>query len=159
MDALFAIFHRYVKMNPRGAVKIMKKCYFDNKRLIHIFEQFDKINTVYLCGSYAQGSASENSDIDFAILPSTELSVYDEMRIQAALSEELSFENVDLINLSKAPVKLQFNLVSAGRIIYEKNAELTNQYIEDLLKQYHDRVYRYKRFQKDLEQGLREDYC
>lgn len=137
----------------------MKKCYFDDKRLIHIFKRFDKIYTVYLCGSYAQGCASEDSDIDFAILPCEELSMYDEMRIQAALSEELSFENIDLVNLNKVPVKLQFNLVSTGRIIYEKDTEFTNQYIEDLLKKYHDRVYRYKRFQIDLEQGLREDYC
>ena len=87
------------------------------------------------------------------------MSLYDEMRIQAALSEELSFENIDLVNLNKVPVKLQFNLVSTGRIIYEKDTEFTNQYIEDLLKKYHDRVYRYKRFQIELEQGLREDYC
>ena len=137
----------------------MKKCYFDDRLLFHIFERFDKINTVYLCGSYAKGCASENSDIDFAILPCEELSMYDEMRIQAVLSEELSFENIDLINLCKVSVKLQFNLVSTGRIIYEKNTELTNQYIEDLLKKYHNRVYRYKRFQIELEQGLREDYC
>lgn len=137
----------------------MKKCYFDDRLLFHIFEQFDKINTVYLCGSYAKGCASENSDIDFAILPCDKLSLHDEMRIQAVLSEELSFENIDLINLCKVSVKLQFNLVSTGRIIYEKNTEFTNQYIEDLLKKYHDRVYRYKRFQIDLEQGLREDYC
>ncbi|MDK2822074.1 MAG: uncharacterized protein PWP31_2039 [Clostridia bacterium] len=129
------------------------------EKAITVFKNNSKVNTAYLCGSYANGTATERSDIDFAIVPSKPLSLLEEMEIQANLSEELHFENVDLINLYNAPIRLQFNLVSNGKLIFERNREVTDCYIEKLLKLYHDREYRYRVFNADLEKGLKEDYC
>ena len=129
------------------------------EKAIAVFRNNTKINTAYLCGSYANGAATEQSDIDFAIVPSKPLSLMEEMEIQANLSEELHFENIDLVNLHNAPIRLQFKLVSGGRIIFERNREITDCYMEKLLKLYHDREYRYRIFYTDLEKGLMEDYC
>lgn len=126
---------------------------------IEVFKKYIKINTAYLCGSYANDTAVESSDVDFAIVTTEKLSLLETMEIQSRLSEKLHFDDLDLIDLCKAPVRLQFSLVSTGKLIYEKEKDLTDIYIENLLKRYHDMEYRFRLFDEDLEKGLREDYC
>lgn len=129
------------------------------EKAIIIFNNNPMIIAVYLCGSYANSTATKQSDIDFAFVASGAMSLMEEMALQAKLSEELHFENIDLINLSKAPIRLQYNLVSGGTLLFEKDKNETDTYIEELLKRYHDREYRYRKFDLDFANGLKEDYC
>ena len=140
----------------RSAIMMKTFCI---KRAIDVFNEEPYVNTAFLCGSYANDTASERSDIDFAILPGRPLSLLDEMKLQARLSEVLHFENIDVVNLLRAPVMLQFNLISKSRLIYERNRDKTDSYMERMLKTYHDREYRYRAFEADFKQGLKEDYC
>ena len=129
------------------------------KRAIDVLSEEPDVDTAFLCGSYANGTANERSDIDFAILPGRPLSLLDEMKLQARLSEVLHFEKIDVVNLLRAPVMLQFKLVSKSRLIFERNRDKTDSYMERMLKAYHDREYRYRTFEADFKQGLKEDYC
>ncbi len=141
--------------HPQEAVERM---IFELEKAISVFHQTQNVNTAYVCGSYANGTATERSDLDFAILPVAKMSLMEEMRLQSALSEALSFEDIDLVNLLNAPTRLQFNLVSTGRLIYEKDTDFTDDYTELLLKHYYEKKHRYRSYQTDLETGLKEDY-
>ncbi len=73
--------------------------------LVNHFKNHEAITTVYLFGSY--GSPSYNpdlSDIDLAILFNRNLSLKEELSIDADVSLILESDNYDLINLNKASV-------------------------------------------------------
>ena len=130
----------------------------DLEKAIRVFRDASAVKTAYLCGSYAQDTETRRSDLDFAFLSDKKMSMMEETQLQASLSESLSFEDIDLVNLHRAPTRLQFNLVSTGKLIYERDQGYTDDYMEQLLKQYHAKMHMYRTFQEDLEAGLREDY-
>lgn len=63
-----------------------------------IFLQKD-INNVIIFGSLAKGDFTEESDIDIAVIPQTELSFMDEIDIEAQL-EELFGRSIDIIDIN-----------------------------------------------------------
>ena len=81
-----------------------------------------------------------------------------EMALQVKLSEVTGFEAIDLLNLNKAPLYLQFKVITTGRLIYEVDPDLTSDFLENLFNRYHDRELRYKMFFKEWDEGLKEDY-
>ena len=94
-----------------------------------------------------------------AILFKDTISLYDELTYQSRLSELINFEQVDILNLNKAPIRLQFTVVSTGQLIYEADQLAVSDYLENLFCQYHDQAYRYYQFFKDWDEGLKEDYA
>lgn len=57
------------------------------------------INNVIIFGSLAKGDFTEESDIDIAVIPQTELSFMDEIDIEAQL-EELFGRSIDIIDIN-----------------------------------------------------------
>lgn len=123
-----------------------------------LFNNDNNILLVYLFGSYIEGYANENSDIDFAILFRDNIGLWAEMELQSHISDVLCFEKVDVVNLNKVPLKLQFEAMSKGMLIYEANADATEDYIERTLQLYHDRGLRYKMFFEEYDASMKEDY-
>lgn len=113
---------------------------------------------VYLFGSYVEGYANENSDVDFAVLFRNNIGLWTEMELQSHLSDVISFEKVDVVNLNKVPLKLQFEAISKGVLIYEANSDATEDYIERVLHLYHDREIRYKMFFEEYDASMKEEY-
>lgn len=116
------------------------------------------ILAVYLFGSQVDGTAHAKSDLDLAVLFMEPLTLWQELEFQAKVSTAIRYEAVDLLNLNKAPLRMQFTVLSTGRLIYEADSEKTSDYIETVLLRYHDRAYREKRFFAEWDEGLKEDY-
>lgn len=61
------------------------------------------INNVIIFGSLASGKFTEESDIDIAVIPQTELSFMNEIDIESQL-EDLLGRNIDIININNEDV-------------------------------------------------------
>jgi hypothetical protein len=80
----------------------------------------------------------------------------DEVKIIDYLSKILNFEDIDLLNLNKANFMLKYNAVIRGKIIYEKDRNITDNFIESILFSYRLHYYRYNSMQKEFMQNLIE---
>lgn len=126
--------------------------------LVSFFENHLSIQTVYLFGSFGTDYQTELSDIDFAILFSIDIDLMEEMRINSEISSILGVQKIDMINLNKAPVHFQHEIISTGDIVYQKNRLKTQMFIEKVLNIYHDYGIILHKFNRDFEEGLKEEY-
>ncbi len=103
------------------------------------FSGHDDIATVYLFGSYGTELYDpERSDIDLAIICSRDLTLKEEMLIDAEITLILESDNLDVVNLNKARVDISYLVLSTGKIIYERDNIITADFVEDTLKHYFD---------------------
>jgi predicted nucleotidyltransferase len=103
------------------------------------FSGHDDIATVYLFGSYGTELYDpERSDIDLAIICSRDLTLKEEMLIDAEITLILESDNLDVVNLNKARVDISYLVLSTGKIIYERDKIITADFVEDTLKHYFD---------------------
>jgi predicted nucleotidyltransferase len=117
--------------------------------LIKYFETNDDILAVWLIGSYATEYQTEKSDIDFSILFNKDVSIIEEMKISCNISDIIGFENVDTVDLKKAPITLQFKTIKEGRSLYEADFIKTSDYIEYVINRYREEKYYIESFRKD----------
>ncbi|SHH81630.1 type VII toxin-antitoxin system MntA family adenylyltransferase antitoxin [Clostridium grantii] len=80
----------------------------------------DKIDALYLFGSYSNGTFTENSDVDFAIF-SDNLSYIDLVDLEDKISERLSRE-IDLILPEKNDVLLLREILQGKSLIETSEA-------------------------------------
>lgn len=111
--------------------KIPEKC-LDKHNLI----------AVYLFGSVAQGTAGPLSDIDFGVLlpiAFTKEKLYDANdKIFLDLANYISSERLDVVVLNLAPLRIQFEVVTTGRLIYSKDDSVRADYESYILRKYED---------------------
>lgn len=102
-----------------------------------LFETDARVLGVWLFGSQADGTATERSDIDLAVLYDRELTVHEELRFEAAVGDALQTDNVDVINLRNANLLLRFRAI-AGKLLYERDFVLVADFVEETLIKYRD---------------------
>lgn len=124
----------------------------DNKLpdLVSFFKARDYIVAVWTVGSYGTKYQTENSDIDLAILFSKEISFFDELDLEVQICDILQTDRVDIINLNKAPLTLQFKAISEGREVIKKDPIKVADFEEVVLDLYQDHEYFYRTFYKEL---------
>ncbi|MDI3480937.1 MAG: uncharacterized protein PWQ97_592 [Tepidanaerobacteraceae bacterium] len=126
-----------------------------NRDLIEYFKKDPNILLVTVFGSLIENDFLEKiSDIDIAILFENNITLMDEARIMDEMSEIIGFENVDLLNLNKANFILRYNAVIKGRIIYERDRRITEDFLESVLYSCRLHYYRYNSMQKEFIQNL-----
>ena len=76
----------------------------------------------------------------------------------ANISEFIGTDRVDLVNLNKAPLNLQFKAISEGKIIYEREYITTCDYIEKVIDLYQDYAIDLNYFYQEYDEALREAY-
>ncbi len=128
------------------------------KKLSDFFADYSEVLTVFLFGSYGTENQTILSDIDFAVYFNKEISVPEELDFSVKLSDILQTDRVDLLNLNRAPLLLQFRAVSQGKIIYEKDYITTCDYIEKVVGLYQDYAIDLHYFYKDYDEALKEAY-
>lgn len=104
---------------------------------------------VWIVCSYGTKYQRENSDIDFAILFDRDIDDLEEMKFACDITEVLNIENIDTINLKKAPITLQFKTIKEGRNLYEADYIKVCDYIEYLINNYEDKKYYLDKFERD----------
>ena len=128
--------------------------------LQNYFKNDKDIILVYLFGSYGTERETSLSDIDFAVLfnKKREIDLRREMEIMAQISLLLNIEKVDLVNLNKAPVCLQHEIISSGDLIFERDELQTANFVKQVLTFYYDERIRAEKFYKIYNKVIKEEY-
>lgn len=119
--------------------------------LNHVFK-IHKCEFVYLTGSYVRKEQFSWSDIDFVIsYPSyQDLAPNDKLdylfKITSAISEVLSFDNIDLKIIETLPIHIQFSMVRDGKLIYQISEKKRTEFVENLLNVYYDHAIWYENY-------------
>ena len=88
----------------------------------YLREALPELQAIYLFGSQATGHATEQSDVDIAILLPKPLSAARRWALAGELAERLQCE-VDLIDLRQASTVLQQQVMSEGRRLWSCGSE------------------------------------
>jgi predicted nucleotidyltransferase len=76
---------------------------------------------VYLFGSACSGETHPESDVDLAFLAHGKLDAVERFELQERLAATLH-RSVDLVDLRTASTVLRVQVISGGRVIYERDA-------------------------------------
>ncbi|MGE5605812.1 MAG: type VII toxin-antitoxin system MntA family adenylyltransferase antitoxin [Bacteroidota bacterium] len=127
-------------------------------KLIEYFNKEPSVISVYIFGSFGTELQTPLSDLDIGVLYDGNVPVMEELKQAAEISSLLSIEKIDLINLNKAPVYLQHEILYRGEQIFNRIPERTEDFVENVLEIYHDYQGILKKYREDLKEGLLEDY-
>lgn len=96
--------------------------------IIKLANATDEVDTLYLYGSHAKGSAQENSDIDLAVIfKNTDTDVVTRrlrpeiLAIDWANKLELPEGSLSLLDLKNGPVPLAMSVLKTGKLLVNKN--------------------------------------
>lgn len=122
-----------------------------------LFKLFKKNNllAVYLFGSRADGTASENSDFDFGLLIEHTDGLDKASLLQLELEEEASMileQKVDSILLNTATIEQRFFIISRGVLIYCINDDKRTDFEDTFIRDYLD----FKPFSDQFRHEVRE---
>ena len=120
-----------------------------SKQLQSVAERYE-INTLYLFGSYVDGSYHEDSDIDLAFLSTGYENKFDYGRLYFDLQEEVNRE-IDLIDLRKAPLTFAYSIIKDGRVIYDLDEDIRTDFEDDTIRKYLDFLYFHRLMQAELD--------
>lgn len=107
------------------------------QRIRRVFEKYPEVEAVFLFGSYAEGRARPDSDLDLALVgPRAELAP----RKLDMLTDlvRAGFDRVDLVLLDGADPALRFEAVRPNRLIYARPGFDRGSYYSLALREYFD---------------------
>jgi len=90
------------------------------KDLINKIVQKYSLELLLLFGSQVSGKTSKESDFDVAYLSKEDLDLEKEAELIVDLAPLFKSENIDLVNIKKAPPLLLYAITRNCRIIFEK---------------------------------------
>jgi len=131
--------------------------------LINVVVEFCKnnknIKAAFIFGSYGSKYQRESSDLDIAVLFEDSPNFMEQMEIAAELELKINRSiEVDLINLNKADLVMQHEIVTEGMKIYSEDDIKTADFIEYVYKFGPDARIFANKFTEDYVQGIKEDY-
>lgn len=88
----------------------------DTDNIAQVLKAFPLVEAAYLFGSMGAGTATNQSDLDLALVVNEPLGSQ-KLDILAALTEQ-GIDNVDLVTLDKDDVVLKFEAVRLNKLIY-----------------------------------------
>ena len=114
----------------------------DIKRIINFFKERDEVSALYLFGSAARDRATDESDIDIAVLIGRAgLTKKDIERFRTKYYEaspHFSLRRVDIVILNTAPTFLKYQVIKTGKILFDRNRNLRVQFTERTINEYLD---------------------
>ena len=122
------------------------------------FQSRIEIAAVYLFGSLGTEFEHPKSDIDLGVVFTRSVTLPEELELDAALSLHVSHDRMDLVNLNRAPIALQFRALHEGMLVYEGDYYKHSDFIEFVIKTYPDYAVKYAIFAHDHEKALKEEY-
>lgn len=136
----------------------MRKMPLELQSWKEFFQTRDKIAAVYLFGSLGTEFEHPQSDIDLGVVFTRPVKLSEELELDGALSLYLGHDRIDLVNLNRAPIALQFRALQEGVLVYEGNYVKHSDYIEAVIKTYPDYAVKYAIFARDYDLALKEEY-
>jgi predicted nucleotidyltransferase len=111
------------------------------------------VYAVYLYGSFANGVATAESDVDLAFLSEAHITNVAKWKIQEKLAAALNID-VDLVNLKDASVVLRKEIVEKGQLLYSSDRYKTESFEMTTLSMYLD----LNETRKDILNDYKEKY-
>ena len=128
-------------------------------RLQPYFGEHHEVVAVYLFGSQAKGSATVGSDVDLALLLSTDfdLQVHALYRLRRMTELETRLStDVDVVILNQASLVLRHQVLKYGRLIYTSDQRQRVDFEVRAMQEYHDFQPALALFDKALLQHIQE---
>lgn len=116
-----------------------------------------RVLLAYLFGSRAKGRTRPESDYDIGVLFARVVPADDRYLIQHRLVELLHAQ-VDLVDLSQAPIELVYNVIAARHPIYEKTFATRVEFEADTMSMYFDQLPVLRARRKELLEETHEEY-
>ncbi len=111
----------------------------DEAKLAAVFRTHLNVRAVYLFGSYAEGRARANSDIDLGVAAPAARERLGALKLDLLTDlAAAGFENVDLVMLDRAGYFLRFQVVRMNRPIYLADGFDHGSYFSLTLRMYWD---------------------
>ncbi|WP_026486308.1 type VII toxin-antitoxin system MntA family adenylyltransferase antitoxin [Caldanaerobius polysaccharolyticus] len=112
------------------------------------------IIALYIFGSYGTAYYNKFSDIDFAVLYDKIPTLDEELALEIYISDILKRDDVDVVNLNKAPINLKHNVIYTGDLLYCKDDIKLADFKEYVFNVYGDYGITLKYFYDDYIKGL-----
>ncbi len=94
-----------------------------------------EVEFIYIFGSYALGNTNKESDIDIAFYSLKEYPKYDIFILAQKISSKVKKE-IDLIQMKNSSTVFQKEIISKGKVIFEKNKNQREKFENLILKKY-----------------------
>jgi predicted nucleotidyltransferase len=127
-------------------------------KLRDFFFSDNDVLLVLLFGSFGTPEEHSLSDIDVAVLLRDRISLQDELRMSAELTQLLSREDIDLVLLRQTGVNIAYRALTTGRKVFTRDPLLITDFAEKIINDYLDFGLRLESMDRDFAEGLREDY-
>lgn len=95
------------------------------------------INTIYLFGSFVDGSYDEDSDIDLAYLSAGVDNALDYGCLYFDLQGVFE-RQIDLVDLRRVPLTLAYGIIKDGRVLYDLDEEGRTDFEDEIIMKYLD---------------------
>ncbi|HBW37452.1 type VII toxin-antitoxin system MntA family adenylyltransferase antitoxin [Desulfosporosinus sp. BICA1-9] len=122
------------------------------------FQARVEIAAVYLFGSLGTEFEHPQSDIDLGVIFNRPVTLSEELELDGALSLHVGHDGIDLVNLNRVSIALQFRALQEGILVYEGDYIEHSDFIECVIKTYPDYAVKYAIFSRDYELALKEEY-
>lgn len=112
-----------------------------------ITKRFDAIEVFYLFGSFASGSASDNSDVDVAFFIKDSVYIKNplvDLEVGVALERELGCD-VDVVVMNRVTSIMQHEILRTGKRLFERSAQRRSFFELKSFKEYSDAKYYQRR--------------
>ena len=100
------------------------------------------VSLIYLFGSSIFGTERAESDIDLGVVFEKPEGIKNTMilfeELYQSLSQDFPDRDLDIVFLDFAPLTLQFEVVTTGKVIYRVSREFEYDYKEKIIKEYID---------------------
>jgi predicted nucleotidyltransferase len=123
-----------------------------------ILGEESRIVAAYLFGSQADGYAMPWSDVDLAILWAEIVTPATELALDAEISLALGTDKVDVVNLAKVSLALQYRVIATGTLLYERNAIQLAEFVQRTLVRYFDFLPVLQTYEREFMRSLEHDY-
>jgi len=119
-------------------------------------EKDKDIYLTYLFGSFASGKVRKLSDVDIAVLLKEGIEPLEkQLNLLAEITFILKTDEVDLVILNRAPISLQYTIISEGKLLVNREDKLRRDYEEKVSQDYLDSEYMRTEHQKYLFQRIK----
>jgi len=127
--------------------------------LILYLSKNSNVIAFFIFGSFGTQYQNQNSDIDFAILYDKDVTLKEELMLEVKISEIFKRDDIDVVNLNKAPINLQHRVIYTGDLLYCRDKIKLADFKEKVFKFYGDYGITLKFFYEDYLKGLIEKWA
>jgi predicted nucleotidyltransferase len=127
------------------------------EKLIGIFRKYELVS-VYLFGSRADGTASSESDYDFALLFKDAPGIDDAVLLEMNIADEVKKvvgADVDILVLNSASIEMRFLVFKRGVLVYSADDELRTDFEEIIIRDYLDFKPFLDTFRKEVREAIK----